>query len=177
MFTADDFQYALENTQVLLGPKRQIATFGSTQFRFTLLTESMDRTNEIKVREGSIHADRPVLLTPEHHARILLENFGEKAGEFAEWLRTAGGAMAAVLRYGFQFRRSDVQEHLLHDSIDRVGERLCAEVAATQSEAPLSAVIRGVDDAWEVCLLKFTMDLVRGSGPGNAGDLRRHGLL
>ena len=177
MFTADDFQYALENTQVLLGPKRQIATFGSTSFHFHLLTESMDRTDEIKVREGSIYADRPVLLTPEHHAKILLENFGEKAAEFAEWLRTSGGAMATVLRYGFQFRRSEVQEHLLHDSIESVSERLCAEVAVSQSDEPLSAVIRGVDDAWEVCLLKFTMDLVRGSGPGNAGDLRRRGLL
>ena len=177
MFTADDFQYALDNTRVLLGPKRQIATFGSTQFRFHLLTESMDRVNEIRVREGSIHADRPALLTPEHHARVLLENFGEKAGEFAEWLRTAGGAVATVLKYGFQFRRSDVREHLLHDSLESVSERLCMEVAAAQSSDPLSAVIRGVDDAWEVCLLKFTMDLVRGSGPGNAGDLRRRGLL
>ena len=177
MFTADDFQYALENTQVLLEPKRRIDTFGSTRFRFHLLTESMDRIDEIKVREGSILAERPVLLTPEHHAKILLENFGEKAEEFAEWLRTAGGAMAAALKYGFQFRRSQIQEHLLHDSMESVSARLCAEVAGTQSEDPLSAVIRGVDDAWEVCLLKFTMDLVRGSGPGNAGDLRRRGLL
>ena len=50
MFTADDFQYALENTQVLLEPKRKIDTFGSTRFRFHILTESMDRIDEIKVR-------------------------------------------------------------------------------------------------------------------------------
>ncbi len=177
MFTADDFQYALENTEVLLAPKCQIATFGNTCFHFHLLTESMDQVNEIKVREGTIQAERPVLLTPEHHARILLENFGEKAQEFAEWLRTAGGSMAGALKYGFQFRRTPVQEHLLHDSIEHVGERLCADVAALQEHEPLSAVIRGVDDAWEVCLLKFTVDLVRGSAPGNLGDLRRKGLL
>jgi hypothetical protein len=137
----------------------------------------MDRVDEIKVREGSIHADRPVLLTPEHHARLLLENFGDKATEFAEWLRSSGGAGAAALKYGFQFRRSVIEEHLIHASIETAGARVCAEVAASQENDPLSAVIRGVDDAWEVCLLKFTMDLVRSSGPGNAGDLRRHGLL
>ena len=90
MFTADDFQYALENTRVLLGPQRQIETFGSTRFRFHLLTESMDRVDEVNVRDGVIHAERPQILTPAHHAQLLLVNFGEKAREFAEWLREPG---------------------------------------------------------------------------------------
>ena len=177
MFTADDFQYALENTRVLLAPRRQIETFGSTSFRFHLLTESMDRANEVRVREGTIHAERPRLLTPEHQARLLLENFGEKAEEFAGWLRATGRPMAAVLRYGFQFRRSQISESVLHDSFEAVSGRLREQVEATQDAEPLSAVLQGVDDAWEVCLLKFTMDLVQGSGPGNVGDLRRRGLL
>ena len=177
MFTADDFQYALENTHVLLAPKRRIETFGNTAFRFHLLTESMDRVNEIKVREGTIHAERPTLVTPEHHAQVLLENFGEKATEFAEWLRGSHGQLAAILRYGFQFRRSQINEHLVHDCLEKVSERITDEVAHSQERDPLSAVIRGVDDAWEVCLLKFTMDLVQGSAPGNVGDLRRRRLL
>ena len=177
MFTADDFQYALENTRVLLGPQQQIQTFGSTRFRFHLLTESMDRINEVHVREGTIHAERPQILAPSHHAQLLIENFGEKAREFAEWLRQPGGPMATILKYGFQFRRSEVGQHTVHDSIEMVGERLCARVATAQEDEPLSAVIRGVDDAWEVCLLKFTMDLVQGSAAANASDLRRRGLL
>lgn len=177
MFTADDFQYALENTRLLLGPRRQIETFGSTQFHFHLLTESMDRVNEVRIRDGMIHADRPLLLTPEHHANLLLENFGEKAREFAEWLRQPGRPMATLLKYGFQFRRSQVQERIVHDSFDAVSERLRQEVEATQAQEPLSAVLQGVDDAWEVCLLKFTIDLVQGSAGGNLGDLRRRGLL
>ena len=35
MWSEDDFQYAIENTQVILAPERQIATFGTTSFRFT----------------------------------------------------------------------------------------------------------------------------------------------
>ena len=177
MFTADDFQYALENTRVLLGPQRQIATDGSTRFRFQLLTESMDRVNEVHVRDGTIHAERPQILTPARHAQLLLDNFGEKAREFAEWLRQPGGPMTAVLKYGFQFRRSEISRHVVHEPIEAVGERICAQVAASHEAEPLSAVLRGVDDAWEVCLLKFTMDLVQGSTISNANDLRRRGLL
>lgn len=177
MFTADDFQYALENTRLLLGPRRQIDTFGSTRFRFRLLTESMDRVNEVRIRDGTIHAERPQLLTPERHARLLLENFGEKAGEFAEWLRRSGRPLAAILKYGFQFRRSEVTESVVHASFESVSERVRAEVEATQEAEPLSAVLQGIDDAWEVCLLKFTMDLVQGSSDGNVGDFRRRGLL
>ena len=177
MFTADDFQYALENTRLLLGPSRKIETFGNTRFRFHLLTESMDRVDEVRVRDGTIHAERPLLLTPEHHARLLLENFGEKASEFAEWLRQPGSPLAAVLKYGFQFRRSEVRESLFRDSFESVSERIRVEVEARQDVEPLSAVLQGVDDAWEVCLLKFTMDLVQGSSATNLGDMRRRGLL
>jgi hypothetical protein len=177
MFTADDFQYALENTRLLIGPRRQIETFGNTQFRFYLLTESMDRVNEVRIRDGMIHAERPMLVTPEHHAQLLLENFGEKAGEFAEWLRQPGRPLATALKYGFQLRRSQVQETIVHDSFDAVSERLREQVEQSQSSDPLSAVLQGVEDAWEVCLLKFTLDLVQASTSGNIGDFRSRGLL
>ena len=45
------------------------------------------------------------------------------------------------------------------------------------SGEPLSAVIQGVDDAWEVCLLKFTIDLIERSSGGNIGDFRKRGLI
>ena len=34
----DDFQYAIENTQVIIAPERKIATFGTTSFRFYLIS-------------------------------------------------------------------------------------------------------------------------------------------
>lgn len=177
MFTADDFQYALENTRVLLAPRRQIETFGTTRFQYHLLTESMDRADEVRIREGVIQAERPVLLTPEHHARLLLENFGDKAREFAEWLQHSGRPQATALKYGFQFRRSPGSESVVHETLESAGARVRSRVEEAQDGEPLSAVIQGVEDAWEVCLLKFTMDLVQGSAPGNLGDLGRRGLL
>jgi hypothetical protein len=172
--TDDDFQYAIENTRVILAPDRQIASFGSTSFRFYLISELMDQVNEIRVRDGRIHAERPQILTPEHYCRLLLEGFGEKAEKYVELLRERTRDMA-VLRYGFQFRKTDVVENRVRDTMEAVVERTRRQVE--HSEEPLSAVIQGVDDAWEVCLLKFTIDLIESSSGGNLGDFRRRGLV
>jgi hypothetical protein len=170
----ENFNYAIENTQVILAPEQQIATFGSTSFRFYLISELMDRVNEVRVRDGRIHADRPQILTPEHFSQFLLEGFGEKAERYVAQLREHARSIA-VLRYGFQFRKTDVTERMFRDPIEAVIARTKSQVQNT--EEPLSAVIQGVDDAWEVCLLKFTIDMIERSSGGNIGDFRKRGLI
>lgn len=174
MWSEDDFQYAAENTQVILAPEHQIATFGVTSFRFYLISELMDQVNEVRVRDGRIHAERPQIVTPEHYTRLLLEGFGDKAQRYVEQLRERLHNVA-VLRYGFQFRKTDVQENTFRESLDSVIERTKTRVQ--NSGEPLSAVIQGVDDAWEVCLLKFTIDLIERSSGRNIGDFKRRGML
>lgn len=174
MWSEDNFQYAIENTEVILAPEGRIATFGHTSFRFYLVSELMDRANQVRVRDGRIHAERPQILTAEHMSRLLLEGFGEKAERYLEQLRERAQKIA-VVRYGFQFRKTDVTERTVHDSLAAVIEQTKAQVE--RSEEPLSAVIQGVDDAWEVCLLKFTIDLIEKSSGGNMGDFRRRGLV
>ena len=170
----DNFDYAIDNTQVILAPQRQIATFGSTSFHFYLISELMDRVNEVRVRNGKIHADRPQILTPEHFSRLLLEGFGDKAQRYVDQLREQARNFA-VLRYGFQFRKTDVTERMFRDPLAAVIARTKSQVEDMQE--PLSAVIQGVDDAWEVCLLKFTIDMIERSSGGNIGDFRKHGLI
>ena len=172
--TRDDFDYAIENTHVIVAPERQIATFGSTSFNFYLISEFMDSVDQVRIRNGKVHAERPQILTPEHYCRLLLEGFGEKAEQYVEQLRERGRSMA-VLRYGFQFRKTDLSEQTFRDSMDAVINRTKRKVETANE--PLSAVIQGVDDAWEVCLLKFTIDLVERSSGGNLGDFRKRGLV
>ena len=170
----DDFDYAIENTQVILAPEGRIQTFGHTSFTFYLISELMDQVDQVRVRNGKIHAERPQILTPDHFRHLLLEGFGEKARRYVEHLQEHLRQIA-VLRYGFQFRKTDVTEETVRDSVDAVIRRTKRRVEADKE--PLSAVIQGVDDAWEVCLLKFTIDLIERSSGGNIGDLRRRGLL
>ncbi len=174
MIGEDDFHYALENTHVILAPRQRIATFGSTSFRFYLVSELMDSPNEVRVRDGMVYAERPQLLSPGHYANVLLDGFGEKARGFADWLEEHREKFT-LLKYGFQFRKTDVVENTTRDSIDDVLGRIKEGVEA--ADEPMTAVIHGVDDAWEVCLLKFTVDLIQQSSGGNMGDLRKKGLL
>ncbi len=174
MLNDDSFQYAIENTQVILAPQRRIDTFGVTSFRFYLVTELMDRVDEVRVRDGRIHAERPQIIAPGHYRRTLLEGFGERAQEFVEWLYEHARNLA-ILRYGFQFRKTDVTESVLHDPLERVVERLRQRVDRT--EDPLSAIIQGVDEGWEICLLKFATDMIQDSAGENLGDFRRRGWI
>jgi hypothetical protein len=172
--TRDDFDYAIENTQVIVAPEQRIATFGSTSFNFYLISELMDRVDQVRIRNGKIHAERPKILTPDYFSRLLLEGFGDQAQRYVDQLREHA-CNIAVLRYGFQFRKTDVIEETLRDSIDAVINRTRQRVEG-ESE-PLSAIIRGVDDAWEVCLLKFTIDMIERSSGGNVSDFRKRGLI
>jgi len=173
MFSPDDFQYAIENTVVVRPPTRSIQTFGNTTFRFYLVSELMDRVDEIRVREGQIEAERPQILTAEKMSRILLDGFGEKAGQFAEMLRH-NPDLAQFLRYGIRVMKRDVTETTAHESMEMVLAAIDARIAANDET---SVIIQGVDDAWEVCLLKFSMDLIQQSLGGNVSDLRRRKLL
>ena len=104
----------------------------------------------------------------------MLEGFGEKAQHYVDQLRERTRNIA-VLRYGFQFRKTDVTEKTVRDSMEAVIARTKSQVE--HSDEPLSAVIQGVDDAWEVCLLKFTIDMIERSTGGNIGDFRKRGLI
>lgn len=172
MLSEDDIRYAIDSTKVIMAPSRRINTFGATSFRFLLVTEAMDRVNEIKIRDGRIEADRPTLITPRNMNRLLLEGFGESGAGFADWLASRG-ASVALLKYGFQIRKTEVSEEIVHDKSEVVLGRLEDHLKA--SNDPLSSLIYGVEEGWEISLLKFTVDLAQQSAGGNLDDFRNHG--
>ncbi|MEQ1859471.1 MAG: hypothetical protein ABMA13_06005 [Chthoniobacteraceae bacterium] len=174
MLSEDNFQYAIENTRVVRAPEQRIRTFGSTSFRFFLVSELMDGVNQVRVRDGKLHAERPAIITPEHIRRDLLEGFGEKAHEFLGWMEDHMRDLA-ILKYGFQFKKTDISEEVVHCPLEDVVGRLNEELARRAD--PMSTIIQGVDEGWEVCLLKFTADMIQDSAPGNVSDWKRRGLL
>ena len=64
MIEEHDFHYAMENTRVVIQPQRTIETFGSTSFRFLLVSELMDEVNAVRIRGGRIEAERPRIMSP-----------------------------------------------------------------------------------------------------------------
>lgn len=178
MHSPDDIQYALETTRVLLEPDRRIDTFGDTRFEFLLLSELMDRTGEVRVRSGEVEAIKPRLIRPEAYSKTEFDGFGDKALErfeaLVKKLRDSGQDLA-FLNYGFRFRRGAVNEELVHDSMENVRERMLE--AAQQRGNPSEAVIEGVDDAWEVSIFKFSLEMIQQSWAINRFDFQRRGLL
>jgi len=174
MLSAQDFEYALESTRVVVEPQQLIETFGSTSFRFLLVTEFLDEVQKVRVRDGKIEAERPRIVAPHHFQKMLLDGFGDRAQEFADWMQNHA-EMVKILRYGFQFTKTDLSEEVVHQPLEQVVERLEKEIS-DQSQ-PGTALITGLDDSWEICLLKFTSDLIRKSAGENMGEWQRRGLL
>lgn len=173
MIKADDFNYAMENTRVVVSPLQTIETYGQTSFRFRLVTEPMDEAGSVRLRRGMIHAERPRIVAPRHISRMLLEGFGERARKFAGWMEQQQDFH--ILRYGFTLRKTDLSEHLFKEPKEEFLLRLEEELK--RDDDPMDALIEGVDDAWEVCLMKFTMDLIQRSAGPNMEEWRRRGLL
>jgi hypothetical protein len=163
----------MENTRVVIPPGQLIETYGQTSFRFHLVSEPMDEVGTSRVRRGMIHAERPRILAPQHLSRMMVEGFGEGAREFAEWME--GQAGFHILRYGFMLRKTDLSEQVQRRPVGDFMTDLEAEIRREGN--PLDALIEGVDDAWEVCLMKFTMDLIRRSAEENISEWKRRGFL
>jgi len=178
MHSQDDIQYALATTKVLHEPDRRIDTFGETRFEFQLICELMDEVGRVRIRSGEMDAQRPRIMRPEAYRDVELDGFDGKTRErfdrMLEKFRNEGRDMA-FLQYGFRFRRGKVHEEIVHEPIEQVRERVLEDLR--KSGNPALAVIEGVDDTWEISILKFSFEMIMRSQEINAFDFKRRGLL
>jgi hypothetical protein len=121
---------------------------------------------------------KPRILRPEPYRDIELEGFDESArarfDALVEKLKSQGRDLA-FLQYGFRFKRGAVNEELVHDSIESVRARVLDDIRRTGN--PSRAIIEGVDDTWEISILKFSFEMILRSHEINAFDLKRKGLI
>jgi hypothetical protein len=165
-----DFWYAVNNTELITAPTSRLETFGDTIVNYHLVCEQMDNVNKVCVREGHLKALKPEIIIPQSLGQMDLEDFGQDANQYAEWLANHGGDLK-ILQYGFRIQKQEIKEYMVSDSIENVLDRVKTEVHA--KDDPLSAILMGVDDPWEVCLLKLMVELVQHSARGNIQDIRQ----
>lgn len=178
MHSQDDIQYALATTRVLHEPDRRIDTFGETRFEFQLLSELMDDAGRVRIRSGEMDAHRPLIMRPEAYRDVELDGFdAETRARFDRMLEKfrAEGRDLAFMQYGFRFRRGRVREEIVHEPIEQVRERVLEDLRISGN--PALAIIEGVDDAWEISILKFSMEMIMRSHQINTFDFKRRGLL
>lgn len=172
--TPFDFWYAVNNTELLLLPQRHLETFGNTIIDYCLISELMDSVTQVRVREGRMQAMRPQIITPASYSNLLLEGFGEQAERYLEWLKEHE-EQVRVLRYGYTLKQEAFSEQVVTDSLDAVLERVKRDVAGKSN--PFSAIIKGVDQPWDVCLVRLFWQLIQNSAQANFRELSARKLF
>lgn len=166
-----DFWYALNHSEVLVRPEQKLESFGTTSVHYHLVTELMDATDQVRVREGKIHAFRPQIVTPQNFLESLLEGFEEEqASAYLDWLRKHEQELL-ILKYGFKIRKEAISTHVINDRIELVVDKLRTQI--NERGGGLQALIRGVEEPWEVCLIKLMTELVQRSVGLNAREIGR----
>ncbi len=172
----DKIQYAIDNTEVLRPPKQSLATFGTSDINYYLVTEPvytelMGGGDETVIREGRVTAARPKIITPSYLMN-LFEGF-EHGSEFAQYMIRKYGPHEPGLLY--QYKNEPKKVTIVSDPLFEVVRKLNKMIDSKGD--PLAAIIKGVDEVWDVSLMKFVHDITAGSLYTNVMELGGRGLL
>ena len=166
---------AVLGTEIVRLPSQRLATFGTTNIHYYLVTEPAyaepGQSEESVVREGNVVAERPRIVTPYYLTR--LEGFGADARKYFEMLLSEAGPDTAGIIYAY--RNELEQTSIVTDKPVNVVGRLADEIDRKQD--PLTTLLRGVDELWDISLLKFIHELTRQSVSGNLREMGQRGLL
>lgn len=166
------------NTVVVKLPKQSLATFGTTVITYNMITRplyqalDMDkRTEESVLRRGTVKAERPQIVTPQFLSRT--RGFGNEAQEFMRELIRRGQADDPGILYTYS--HEPVQMEIISSRPEELAERISRQI--DQESRSLEAVIIGVDELWDVSLMKFIFDITNSSAPNNAAEFTQSGRM
>ena len=165
---------AVEHTEVLRAPKQTLMTFGTTNIYYYLVTEptySELVDTETVVREGHVLAERPKIVTPYYLAG--LEGFSADARRYFESLISEYGPNVPGLLYAYKNEPKEL--NIVSGHWRSVVERINAEI--DQRNDQLAAIIKGLDELWDVALIRFIFEITRRSLSDNIGQMGARGLL
>ena len=168
-----DFWYAVNNTELITSPSGHLETFGDTVVNYYLVCQQMDSIDKVVVREGHLKALKPAIITPQSLGQVDVGDLGKEAEQYADWLAQHANELR-IIQYGFALEKKELKEYTVTDQLDTVLDRVKSEV--NKLHDPLSAILVGVDDPWEVCLMKLMVDLVQHSAQDNMRDFQQQSL-
>ena len=167
---------AVKRTEILRAPKQSLATFGTTNIYYYLVTEPVyselvKNVTETVVREGRVIAEKPRIVTPYYLSR--LEGFSSEARRYFEALIKAHGPDAPGLFYTYKNEPKEL--NIVSDNLLSVVDKLNAEI--NKRGDPLTSIIKGEDEFWDVSLMKFIYEMTRSSLRNNLWQMGSRGLL
>lgn len=164
----EKIQKAIENTVVIKPPKQSLATFGTTNIYYYLITDLMERTNV--VREGRVIAAKPKIVTPTY--LVNLEGFSGGARRYVELMAQQFPHEPSIF-YSYKNEPGDM--NIVSQTTDEIVDKIAQKIESHHD--PLTAIIKGVEEMWDVSLIKFTFELTSKSMQSNIAEMERSGLL
>ena len=161
-------KYALEHTELVRRPRQTLAAFGNSAIEYYVIAELA--SNISVVRDGKVTAERPRIVTPSY--LVNTEGFSTQARRYIDMMAMESPNDPGIIyRYKNELRNMDV----VSEPIDGVVNRLNALL--DEQDNPLSIIIKGVEELWDVSLLMFIFDLTRKSIQSNIVEFQRKGLF
>ncbi len=171
-----DWIKALEQTWVVRYPKQALSTFGVTNFGYHVVTEPVysELTSgqpEGVVRTGRVVAERPSIVTP--YYALNLDGFSSEAYEYLSYLAETYGPNSPGIMY--QYRNEPANTDIVGGDPTEIAKKIGDDLDKRSDN--LAVVMVGVDELWDVALLKFMYEITSSSATQNVDDFRSKGLL
>ena len=164
----DKIKYALEHTELIRTPRQELATFGSSIIDYYVVTELVG--NVSVVRDGKVIAERPKIVTPLYLVNV--EGFSEQAKKYIAMMAQDSPHESGIFyRYKNEPRGMNVISEPVRQVIDKISSQI------EEERNPLSTIIKGVEESWDVSLLMFIYGLTTRSVRSNVAEFSRRGFL
>jgi len=164
----DKIKYVLEHTELIKAPRQELATFGSSIIDYWVVTELAG--NVSVVRDGKVIAEPPRIVTPTYLVNV--EGFSAQAKGYLNMMAGEHPDEPGVF---YKYKNEPKEMHIVSEPIKGVINNLSSQIE--EQHNPLSTIIKGVEELWDVSLLIFIYGLTRRSVHTNVAEFHRKGLL
>ena len=177
MFESEkDLIKAVQKTRVARKPLQHLATFGTSIINYYVITEPIysdidELKKETVVRTGRVNSGKPEIVTPTY--ALNLKGFSSEAYKYLEFISDKFGVNSPGVLY--QYKNEPGKINILNGSVEEVSNNIIKELNTKKDK--LTAVIVGVDELWDVSLLKFIHDFTSESLVSNVNEFNSRGLL
>jgi len=164
----DKIKYALEHTELIRAPQQKLSTFGSSVIDYYVVTELVG--NLSVVRDGKVIAERPKIVTPAYLVNV--EGFSEQARRYVAMMARERPYESGIF---YRYKNEPKGMNVVSEPIKQVINKLSSQME--EQNNPLSTIIRGVEELWDVSLLMFIYELTTQSVRTNMAEFNRRGFL
>ncbi len=168
---------AIAMTRVIRSPRQSLSSFGATTIAYHVVSQPVyegiadDGDKDTVIRHGVVRAERPRIVTPGYLAKT--EGFGKEASEYLDFLNNRYGPDSRGLLY--RYKNEPQSTDTVSGEPKQVAQKIRDEI--DRDEKPFETVLLGVDELWDVSVMKFIYEFTNESAKTNFSELDERKLF